>query len=168
MRRHQLSRTIVCTLVLIPGLSGCAALPLVAGSLLDAGGGVLVKTGTEYTASGAVYRTFQMPAEDLHAAVLATMERAQIPVTRDEGPAERRRIAGSARHRDVRVELLALTPALTSMEVVAKRNLFASDKATASEIIAQTAHFVAERSALASAGESPRPAPARLAARSKR
>jgi hypothetical protein len=92
---------------LVIALPGCAAIPLavVAGSLLEAGGGVLVKTGTEYSSSGTVRRTFNLPVDQVHAAVLETFRRAQIPVIRD--------VAGTMEHRKVRVDLLPLTPVLT-------------------------------------------------------
>jgi len=77
-------------------LKGCAAIPLaaLAGPLLDLGGGVTVKTATEYSASGTVYRTFSLPVAQVHAAVLETFRRAQITVTRDDASPERDRIAG--------------------------------------------------------------------------
>ena len=62
--------------------------------LLDLGGGVIVKTATEYSASGTVYRTFSLPVAQVHAAVLETFRRAQITVTRDDASSERDRIAG--------------------------------------------------------------------------
>ncbi len=153
MRRLRAIRASIPLAVLAAGLHGCAAIPLavVAGSLLEAGGGMIVKTGTEYTASGAARRTFNLPVEQVHAAVLETFRRTQISITRDEAAAERHRIAGRARHRTVRVDLVALTPVLTTMELAVKRNVFASDKATASELLAATEHVLAESAVVASA-----------------
>jgi len=137
------------------GVGGCAALPLavVAGSLMEAGGGVIVKTGTEYTASGAVRRTFNLPIEQVHAAVLESFTRAQVVVTRDQASPKRQVIVASTQHRKVYVELLPLTPILTTLELDVKRNVLASDKATASELLAETEQVVAERSVLAMAPE---------------
>jgi len=59
-----------------------AAIPLavIAGPLLDVGGGVLVKTGTEYSARGTVYRTLSLPVAQVHTAVLETLHPA-VPAT---------------------------------------------------------------------------------------
>ena len=117
-------------------LQGCAAIPLavLAAPLLDLGGGVVVKTGTEYSASGTVYRTFGLPVAQVRSAVLETFRRAQITVTRDDASPEQDRIAGKVYGRKIRVKLQPLTPVLTAMELVVKRNILASDKATASEL----------------------------------
>jgi len=138
MRGHPI-RIAVAVALVATLLHGCAAIPLamLAAPLLDVGGGVLVKTGTEYTASGTARRTFNLPVEQVHAAVLETFHRTQVAVTRDEASGTRQHIAGKLDGRNVHVELLVLTPVLTSMEMVVKRNIFASDKATASELLAQ-------------------------------
>lgn len=137
------------------GVGGCAALPLavVAGSLMDAGGGVIVKTGTEYTASGTVRRTFNLPVDQVHSAVLETFTRAQVVVTRDQASPKRQVIVATTQHRKVYVELLPLTPMLTTLELDVKRNVLSSDKATASELLAETEQVVAERAMLAMAPE---------------
>ena len=139
MRGHPIRMAAAVALV-ATALHGCAAIPLAAfaGPLLDVGGGVLVKTGTEYSASGTVYRTFSLPVAQVHSAVLETFRRAQIAVTRDDASPARDRIAGTLYRRSVHVELLPLTPVLTSMALGVKRNILASDKATASELLAQT------------------------------
>ncbi len=151
MRRRRAIALVPWVAIFALGLHGCAAIPLavVAGSLLEAGGGVLVKTGTEYTSNGSVLRTFNVPVEQVHAAVLETLTKAQITITRDEASARRHRIAGIAYHRTVRVELFPLTPVLTALEIVVKRNVLASDKATASELLAETELVVAAQTAAA-------------------
>jgi hypothetical protein len=58
-------------------------------------------------------------------------------------------ITGEAPHRSVRVKLTPLTPALTQMELRVKRNCLASDKATASELLAETERALAENPAFA-------------------
>ena len=119
---------VVHALVFAVALPGCAALPLaVLSGGMQAGGGALVKTGTEYTASGAVYRTFAIPLADVHAAVLEAFHRTDIAVAQDEASPKGQRVVGEAQHRTVRVRLTPLTPALTQMELVVKRNLLASD-----------------------------------------
>ena len=138
-------------------LQGCAAIPLAvfAGSLVDAGGGVLVKTGTEYSASGTARRTFNLSSDDVHTAVLETFQHAEITVTRDEPRKNGRTILGATQGRKIRVRLFTLTPVLTAMELDVKRNLLASDKATASELLAENEHVLAERSTVALRVEAP-------------
>jgi len=153
----------VHALVFAVALPGCAALPLaVLSGGMQAGGGALVKTGTEYTASGAVYRTFAIPLADVHAAVLEAFHRTDISVARDEASPKGQRVVGEAQHRTVRVRLTPLTPALTQMELVVKRNLLASDKATASEVLARTEQVLAEKPMLAARlDDVPKKSPAR-------
>jgi hypothetical protein len=125
---------------------GCAAIPLAAvvGPVLDAGGGVLLKTGTEYTASGTAYRTFTLPLHDVHAGVLEAFRRTQVTIKQDEVSAKDEQVVGLLQHRVVYVRLTPLTPVLTSMELAVKRNLLASDKATTSELLAQTESVLAD------------------------
>ena len=133
-------------------LSGCAALPLaaVAGPLLDVGGGALVKTGTEYSANGTARRTFRLPSAEVHTAVLETFRRAEIPVARDETARDgHQKIVGQAHGRTVRVRIVSLTPVLTAMELDVKRNLLASDAATASELLAETEQVIGEETVVA-------------------
>jgi hypothetical protein len=133
-------------------VQGCAALPVAAvgGAALQAGGGALLKTGTEYTAGGTVRRTFTIPVEDVHAAVLEVFCRADLAVDTDETAKNgAHAMESDANHRTVRVRLLPLTPSLTSMELIVKRNFLASDKATASELVTQTEQALAERPGLA-------------------
>ena len=117
---------------------------------------MIVKTATEYSASGTVYRTFSLPVAQVHAAVLETFRRAQITVTRDDASPQRDRIAGRLYGRRVHVELQPLTPVLTSMVLGVKRNILASDKATASELLAQTEQMlVPEYPAVPATSEAP-------------
>ncbi|HEY2386962.1 MAG TPA: hypothetical protein VGK30_08380 [Candidatus Binatia bacterium] len=133
-------------------LQGCALLPVAAigGALLEAGGGALVKTGTEYTASGLAIRTFAIPAGDVRAATLTTFDRTQVAVVADEVSKKGIiTLTGEAPHRKIRVRLIPLTPTLTQMELRVKRNILASDKATASELLAETERTLAENPAFA-------------------
>ena len=157
MRGHPIRMAVAVALV-ATALHGCAAIPLavLAAPLLDVGGGVLVKTGTEYSARGTVYRTFSLPVAQVHGAVLETFRRAQITVTRDDASPQRDRIAGRLYGRRVHVELQPLTPVLTSMALGVKRNILASDKATASELLAQTEQMlVPEYPAVPATSEAP-------------
>jgi hypothetical protein len=128
-------------------LQGCALLPVAAVGtfLIEAGGGALVKTGTEYTASGLAIRTFAIPAADVRAATLTTFARTQVAVVDDDVSKKGIiTVTGEAPRRKVRVRLTPLTPTLTQMELHVKRNILASDKATASELLAETERTLAE------------------------
>jgi len=133
-------------------LQGCALLPVAAVGtfLLEAGGGALVKTGTEYTANGLAIRTFAIPAVDVRAATLTTFSRTQVALVEDEVSKKGTiTIAGETPYRKIRVRLNPLTPTLTQMELRVKRNILASDKATASELLAETERTLAENPAFA-------------------
>jgi hypothetical protein len=159
MRWRAAWRTVLAAAVFGVGLAGCAAIPLavVAGSLLEAGGGMIVKTGTEYTASGTAVRTFNVPAGQVHAGVLEAFSRAQIMVVRDEASPKRHRVKGLMQGRSVYVDILPLTPVLTALTLDVKRNVIASDKATASELLAQVERVVND-AMVAGAAHEQRPA----------
>jgi hypothetical protein len=143
--RTRLVAAPVAALALL--LHGCAAIPVAAlvGGLLEAGGGAVVKTGTEYTASGAAIRTFAIPLADVHSAAREALRRTDVSVRKDEITSKGYELAGVAERRKIRIRLMRLTSTLTRMELVVKRNLLASDKATASELLAQTEEVLSER-----------------------
>src|SRR4030095_17147728 len=117
---------IVATLALGCVLPGCAALPfaVVGGALLQAGGGAIVKSGTEYTASGVVRRTFTIPVADVHAAVLEAFRRTEIGLAKDETSRKGQwTMVGIAEHRKVHAWLTPLTRTLPAVEIGAKRQL---------------------------------------------
>jgi hypothetical protein len=133
-------------------LHGCAAVPfaVLGGFLVQAGGGAVVKTGTEYRAGGVAYRTFAIPMADVHAAVLEGFRRTGIVVAKDETSKKGElTVEGCMQWRSVRVYLTPLTPALTAMKLVVKRNVLMGDKATASELVGQTERVLRENPAFA-------------------
>lgn len=138
---------VIAALVLACGLEGCALFPLAAvgGAALNASGGAITR-GTEYTMGGTARRTFTSPIEDVHAAILETFERTAIRVAKDETSDDGRRLVGEAERRTVKIELTSLTPTLTSMKLLVKRNILLKDRATASELVTQTEHALADRS----------------------
>ena len=147
-RAHYILAALALGLV----LPGCAALPfaVVGGALLEAGGGVMVKTGTEYTASGVVRRTFTIPVADVHAAVLEAFRRTEIGLAKDEmSPKGQWTMGGVAEHRKVHVWVTPLTDTLTALEIGVKRNWLASDKPTSSELLAQTEQALVDARLLA-------------------
>lgn len=103
--------------------------------------------GTEYSLAGSACRTFARPLDEVASEVCTALGHLAIPVQRDwEGEDDRRQLAATARDRRIEITLTPLTPATTALELVVKRGLFGRDRATASEIIAQTerAHALAE------------------------
>jgi hypothetical protein len=129
---------------------GCALFPLAAvgGAALSASEDALSK-GTEYTLTGTANRTFTDSIDDVHGAILATFDRTGIRVERDETSENARRLVGKADHRTVKISLTPLTPTLTSMTLVVKRNILMKDKATTNELVEQTVRALAERSSAA-------------------
>jgi hypothetical protein len=126
---------------------GCALFPLAAlgGAALNASGDALSK-GTEYTLTGTAKRTFTDSIDDVHGAILETFDRTGIRLERDECSENARRVVGEAEHRTVKISLMSLTPTLTSMTLVVKRNILMKDKATTNELMEQTVRALAERS----------------------
>jgi hypothetical protein len=150
MRRHSCRARptfgFVYAMIVVVMLQGCAALPAaLGGGALQAGGGALVKTGTEYTLGGTAHRTLTIPIENVHAAVLEVFRRTAISLTRDEASAKGQIIVGEAQHRRVQIRLIPLTGALTSMELKVKRNALVKDRATTSELLEQTEQILAEQ-----------------------
>ena len=129
-------------------LQSCAAIPVaaVSGAVLSSGGSAIVKTGTQYTASGAVVRTFTVPVDDVHSAVVEAFQRTDVAIVKDEAsPKKGIRIAAKTPRRKISVQLTDLSPKLTAMELNVKRNFLASDKSTVSELLAQVEQVLAER-----------------------
>jgi hypothetical protein len=138
---------LLALVVLATTASGCAALalPAVGMSMMgDAAGGV-AKAGVERTMSGAMYRTFSAPLADVRDAVRQSFRDLEIQVTEDElligGGAK---ILGEALHRHITVRLEPVTPALTRLKLVVRQGVFGRDRATASELIEQTARALDE------------------------
>ncbi len=138
---------LLALVVLALTASGCAALalPAIGMSMMgDAAGGV-AKAGVERTMSGAMYRTFSAPLADVRDAVRQSFRDLEIETTEDElligGGAT---IVGEALHRHITVRLESVTPALTRLKLVVRQGVFGRDRATASELIDQTARALDE------------------------
>jgi hypothetical protein len=89
-------------------------------------------------------------------------------VAQDTAARDGQRIVANAHGRSVHVRLVSLTPVLTSLELDVKRNLLASDKATASELLAETEQVLGEGTPLAVQKDAPPPARSARVARSTR
>jgi hypothetical protein len=90
--------------------------------------------------------------------MLESFQRLQIDVGKDEASEHGRQLEATAGSRTIDVSLERITPALTRVRLAVKQSFFRRDRATASEIIAQTEHSLAAiaPSAFAAPVEGPR------------
>jgi len=126
---------VALAMVVLLGSQGCAAVGL---TLFGVGAGVSAGTGTQYTLDSIAYRTFTAPLQDIRRATLAAFKRMAITLQNDDMMDTGRHVVGQAGDRTVDIELERLTARTTRMRVTAKQGWFFRDRATASEIIAQT------------------------------
>lgn len=119
-------------IAIILGLQGCAAVALTAG-------GIAAGVGVDYTLSGIAYKTVVAPLAETRLATLKTLNRMEMNVNQDEKSDEGWLIKAHASDRSIDIELEKLTPTTTRMRVtVNKDGGFLKDRATATEIIAQS------------------------------
>jgi hypothetical protein len=139
------------------GLGGCAAAGL---TVAGAGAGVGMASGVDHTLSGTVYKTFSAPVNELRLATLRTLDRMDMPLTRDEQTAAGWTIGASATQRSIEIELERLTRSTSRMKVTAdKGDFFFKDSATATEIVTQIALSVDEQRNRRAAAAQPAPTP---------
>jgi len=120
---------ILCCILL---LQGCAAVALTAG-------GIAAGVGVNYTMSGIAYKTLIAPIPETRLATLKTLNVMEVNVTQDEVTEEGWQITGYAADREIDIELEKLTSTTTRMRVtVNKGHTFLKDRATATEIVAQS------------------------------
>ncbi len=115
------------------GPAGCAALGLTV-PVAAAGGAA----GVNYSLTNNAYKTMSYSLADVEAALHRSLQKMKIKETatdREEGKVGISAIAGDLA---IRVELEKITPAVTRIEVSAKKDVVIKDKATAAEIIVQT------------------------------
>lgn len=113
-------------------LQGCAAVALTAG-------GIAAGVGVNYTMSGIAYKTVVAPLPVTRLATLKTLNRMEINISEDNETDEGWQITADAADREVDIRLERVTPSTTRMRVtVDKGTAFFKDRATASEIIAQS------------------------------
>ena len=132
-------------------LQACGVLPIAAlGPILESGAGAVVKTGTEYTTTGAAHRTFTVPMSAVRAAVLEAFDRAGVTVDSEEQTDDDKdRIVAKLKHRSLSVRLTALSASLTGMTLAVRRNALIKDRATSSELLEQVEQVLAENPAFA-------------------
>lgn len=125
-----LAITVVCM-----SLAGCEAIALTAL-------GVGASTGVSHNMNGMTYRTFTASRSKVKSAALAALNSMEIKVNGTEKIDLGEVIKATSADRDIEVELESISSKTTRMRVTAKRNLFISDSATATEIILQTEKYM--------------------------
>ena len=124
--------------------SGCGA-----AALSIAGSGATL--ASSYKLNGTVYRTFNMPTKRVERATIRTFEKMNIVTKNVTSEAEKdknpkRILVAEVGDRTITVKLERITARLTHMEVIATIKPIFVDKATATEIVEQTAmHLNARR-----------------------
>jgi hypothetical protein len=121
-------------LIFMACLSGCAALGLTVPVVAVSGG----TAGVEYSISNNAYKTISYPIIKVEAALKAAFDKMKITETGTEKKAEGVVVSAIAGDHTIIVELERITPAVTKIEVDAKKDVVVKDKATATEIIVQT------------------------------
>lgn len=100
-------------------------------------------TGVSHTLGGIVYKTFTAPQSMVKRATMTALNRMQIKVVEVKRKNGTEQIFAKAGDRDIEIELEALTPSTTRMQVTAKKDGgLLRDSATATEVIIQTERFM--------------------------
>lgn len=115
---------------------GCASVGL---TLLAVGAGTTAAQGISYTLNSVAYKTFTAPLADLETATLEGLDRMDITVKLLESMDSGRKIVAQAGDRKIDIELDSLTGRTSRMRVNVSQGWFVKDRATAVEIISQTA-----------------------------
>jgi Protein of unknown function (DUF3568) len=124
---------------------GCAAVGL---TLFSVGAGVSAGTGVSYTLDSIAYKTFAASLEGVHGATRQTLRRMDIAVQEDQLRETGRTLVAVAGDRTIAIELDRLTSRISRMRVNAKQGWFFKDRATATEIIVQTARTLEDEPVL--------------------
>ena len=144
-------RTIGAVLLVLGALGsqGCAGIGL---ALFGVGAGISGGTGVSYTLDSIAYKTFAASETELRVATLQTFKRMAIGVTETRKTESGTDITATAGDRTVEVEIDRITARTSRMRVVVKKGWFLRDRATAGEIIVQTADTLDSKSGLARSG----------------
>jgi hypothetical protein len=132
------------------GSQGCAGVGM---ALLSAGVGTATGHSVSYTLESIGYKTFTTPVESLEAAILKALKRMDIEVKGREQTDGGLKITAKAGDRDIDIELDRLTSQTARMRVDASVNWIFRDRATAAEIITQTARVLDDQARLAQAAQ---------------
>ena len=128
------------------GLAGCAGIGL---ALFGVGAGISGGTGVNYTLDSVAYKTFATSEPELRAATLRTLKRMAMDVTAKQTTETGSEITASAGDRTVEIELDRITAKTSRMRVVVKKGWVFRDRATAGELIVQTARVLDDSPAVA-------------------
>ena len=134
--RHTLALLVVVTNLAIVGCTGIE-LSALGVAALSAGAGSVVRAGTEYTLTGAAYRTFSLSLDDLSTAVRSTLVRLEFTVQDAVADDHELIIEAAGIKRTVHLRFTPITPVVTRLKVVVRRDLIRRDRATVSELLAQ-------------------------------
>ena len=130
MNTRKINISMLLTSLLL--LQGCAAAALTAG-------GIAAGVGVNHTLSGIAYKTVVAPLPNTRLAALKTLNRMEVDIKKDEETEQGWLITADAADRNINLQLERLTPSTTRMRVtVDKKNSLLKDRATATEIIAQS------------------------------
>ncbi len=125
---------------------GCAAVGV---TLLGVGAGTAAGTGVAYTIDNVAYKTFTVPLDEVQQSTGEALKRMALPVEKTSKNAQGVTLLAKSANResplDIEIELARLSSQTTRMRVLAKRGLITRDRATATEIILQTAKILDER-----------------------
>ena len=128
------------------GSQGCAGVGL---ALFGVGAGISGGTGVNYTLDSVAYKTFASSEPELRAATLKTLKRMAMDVTAKQTTDTGTEISATAGDRTVEIELDRITPKTSRMRVVVKKGWIFRDRATAGELILQTARVLDDSSVVA-------------------
>ena len=142
-RRYGMALLVLSAL----GLAGCAA--GIGLTLLGVGAGISGGTGVNYTLDSVAYKTFAASEPELRSATLRTLKRMAMDVTAKQTTEAGSEITASAGDRTVEIELDRITAKTSRMRVVVKQGWVFRDRATAGELIVQTARTLDNGSTVA-------------------
>lgn len=149
-------KTSVYRRILLKSVMPAAAFMVMIGlqACVDAGGAPVatrspggdIPVAIDHTLSGVAYKTFAAPLEAMRSAALTGLGELEFAVTADDSANFGRKIEASANERRIAIELEALSPNATRMQVTAERTTgIFRDRATATEIIVRTATVLVGR-----------------------
>ncbi len=125
---------------------GCAAVGV---TLLGVGAGTAAGTGVAYTIDNVAYKTFTVPLDEVQQSTREALKRMALPVENTTKNAEGVTLLAKSANQEspleLEIELARLSSQTTRMRVLAKRGVITRDRATATEIILQTAKILDER-----------------------
>lgn len=147
MRTHLVVISLVAVAI---GGSGCAAVGM---TLVGVGTG----QGVSYTLDSIAYRTFAASETDVAGAAMKALDRMAIDVNENQPTPTGRKIVATAGDRTIDIELERLTPRTSHMRVTATHRWILRDRATATEIVAETGRALASEPDLARAPAGARP-----------